>query len=259
MIMALTRDISSAIVRCELTHLERNTIDVERARVQHADYEWALVEAGCTVRRLHATDDMPDSVFIEDVAVVFNEFILITRPGAVSRRVETPGVVDALERLQGMRYRPQFAIEEPGTLDGGDVLVIGRQVFAGLSARTNENGIEQLGRILQQTDYSVRAVAVDECLHLKSAVTAVSERAVLVNRAWVDTSLFRGLDVIDVDPAEPYAANAAIVGDRLLYPAAFPQTRRRLEQRGFKVRTVDVSELAKAEGAVTCCSLLVPV
>src|SRR5687767_11952870 len=108
MIMALTREISPAIVRCELTHLERVPIDVARARAQHAEYEWALVEAGCTVRRLHAGDDMPDSVFVEDLAVVFDELLLITRPGAESRRAETPGVVEGLERLQAIHYRPQF-------------------------------------------------------------------------------------------------------------------------------------------------------
>jgi dimethylargininase len=259
MIMALTRDISPAIVRCELTHLDRVPIDVDRAQQQHADYEWALVEAGCTVRRLHATDDMPDSVFIEDIAVVFDELTVITRPGAASRRLEAPGVVDALERLQGMRYRPQFAIDAPGTLDGGDVIVAGRRVFVGSSARTNREGIEQLREIVQQADYSVTAVPVRECLHLKSAATAVGPGTVLINRAWVDAGLFRGLELIDVHPDEPSAGNAASVGNRLLFPTAFPRTRERLEQRGLRVRTVDVSELAKAEGAVTCCSLLVDV
>ena len=259
MIMALTREVSSAIVHCELTHLERVPIDVERARTQHADYEWALVEAGCTVRRLHATDAMPDSVFVEDLAVVLDELTVITLPGARSRRVEMPAVVDALERLQGMRYRPQFAIEDPGTLDGGDVIVAGRRVFAGLSARTNQAGIDQLRAIVQQADYTVTAVPVRECLHLKSAATAVSDDTVLINREWVDAGLFQGFDLVDVHPDEPSAGNAAIVGDLLLFPAAFPRTRERLEQRGFRIRTVDVSELAKAEGAVTCCSLLVEI
>src|SRR5687768_8061752 len=160
MLMALTREISPAILSCELTHLARTPIDVDRARAQHADYEWALVEAGCTVRRLHATDDMPDSVFVEDIAVVLDELTIITRPGAASRRTETPAVVEALERLQGMRYRPQFAIEEPGTVDGGDVLVAGTQVFVGLSERTNQAGIDQMRELLQQADYSVVAVPV---------------------------------------------------------------------------------------------------
>ena len=259
MIMAITREISPAFQDCQLTHLARAPIDLDRARAQHADYEWALVEAGCTVRRLHATADMPDSVFVEDIAVVFEQLTVITRPGAAARRVETPAVVEALERLQSVSYMPMFTIEAPGTVDGGDVLVAGRRVFVGLSERTNQAGIDQMRDIVQQADYTVTGVPVRECLHLKSAVTAVAPDRLLINRDWTDAGVFAGLDLIDIHPEEPHAANAAVVGDRLLYPQAFPRTRERLEKLGFRVRSVDVSELAKAEGAVTCCSLLVNV
>lgn len=254
--MALTREISPAIVDCQLTHLPRTPIDLERARAQHADYEWALVEAGCTVRRLHSGPDEPDSVFIEDIAVVLEELAVITRPGAESRRAETPAVIDALSRPQGLHVRPLVTIDEPGTLDGGDVLVVGRTVFVGSSQRTNDEGINQLRRMLQRAGYAVRAVPVRGCLHLKSAVTAAATDALLINRAWVPVEAFTGLELIDVHPAEPYAANALVVGDGVIYPTAFPRTRERLERHGLRIRPVDVSELAKAEGAVTCCSLI---
>ena len=126
--MALTREISPAILHCELTHLARTPIDLDLARTQHADYEWALVEADCTVRRLHAGEDMPDSVFVEDIAVVLDDAVVLTRPGAESRRVETAGVLDALIRVQNLHFRELTMIEEPGTLDGGDVLVVGKDV-----------------------------------------------------------------------------------------------------------------------------------
>ena len=256
MLTALTRAISPAVQDCQLTHLSRALIDLDRARAQHADYEWALVEAGCTVRRLHSGADTPDSVFIEDVAVVLDELALITRPGAESRRAETGAVVDALGRFQGLHARPLLMIEKPATLDGGDVLVVGRQVFVGASQRTNAAGIDQLSAILGCNGYSVRVVPVHGCLHLKSAVTAVADDTVLINRNWVPADAFVGTALIDVDPAEASGANALLVAERLIYPSAFPRTRERLERRGLKVRAVDVSELAKAEGAVTCCSLV---
>lgn len=252
MLMAITREISAAFQACELTHLPRVPIDLDRARAQHAAYEWALVEAGCTVRRLDSGPGMPDAVFVEDIAVALNEGAVICRPGAESRRAETSGVVEGLAR----HGRPLQQIKAPGTLDGGDVLVVGRQVFIGSSARTNRAGIDQLVRILAPAGYSVRAVPVGGCLHLKSAVTAVAPDTVLINREWVPAEPFADLSLVDIDPDEPYAANALAVGNVVVYPAAFPRTRERLERRGLRVRPVDVGELQKAEGAVTCCSVI---
>jgi dimethylargininase len=256
MLMATTREVSPAIQHCQLTHLPRTPIDLERARAQHAAYEWALVEAGCTVRRLHAGDDMPDSVFIEDIAVVLDEVAVVTRPGAESRRAEIPAVLDALTRAQGLNFRPMTMIDEPGTVDGGDVLAVNRQVFVGKSRRTSAAGIDQLRMILGRAGYSVVAVPVKGCLHLKSAVTQVAPDTLLINGSWVPPDAFAGLELIDIHPDEAYAANALMVGDRVIYPTTFPRTRERLEQRGITVRAVDVSELQKAEGAVTCCSLI---
>jgi dimethylargininase len=252
MLMALTREISPAFESCQLTHVPRVPIDVERARAQHAAYEWALVEAGCTIRRLDTAPDLPDSVFIEDIAVVLEEGAIVCRPGAEARRAETAGVVEALVR----HGRPLHRVQAPATLDGGDVLVIGREVFVGASSRTNRAAIDQLSRTLGAVGYTVRAVPVRGCLHLKSAVTAVAADTLLINPAWVPAETFRGLSLIDVDPEEPHAANGLTVGDAVIYPSSFPRTRERLERRGVRIRPVEVDELQKAEGAVTCCSLI---
>jgi dimethylargininase len=252
-IVALTREVSPAIGQCELTHLARSPVDVEVARAQHRAYEHLLASHGCVIQRLGATTDMPDSVFVEDTAIVFEEIAIITRPGAPSRRLETAAVADAISH-----HRPIRRMEEPATLDGGDVLCVGRTVFVGRSGRTNDEGIRWLRCTVRPLGYEVRPAEVDGCLHLKSAVTAIADRLLLANRRWIPTADLSGFDVVDVDPHEEYAANALRLEDRIIYAAAFPRTLERLRRRGIDVDTVDVSELAKAEGAVTCCSVLIP-
>jgi dimethylargininase len=251
MLVALTRAVSPAIQQCELTHLDRTPISFDLAREQHRGYERCLLELGCRLDRLPADPDLADSVFVEDVAVVVDELAIATRPGAVSRRPEVKPVAERLAT-----YRSVAAIEAPGTLDGGDVLRIGRTLFVGRGPRSNDEGIQQLRRLLEPFDYAVCPVDVRGCLHLKSAVTQVDEDTLLLNPEWVDGTLFRQRRLLDVDPRERYAANALLVAGTAIYPVSFPRTRDRLETNGVRVRTVDVSELQKAEGAVTCCSLV---
>jgi len=249
--LAFTRAISQSIARCELTHLARVAIDVDAARAQHAGYERALADAGCRITRLAADDDMPDSVFIEDTAVVFDELAIVARPGAESRRREVPAVAAALAP-----HRAVSAIAAPGTLDGGDVLVSGRRVFVGSSGRTNAHGIAQLRALLEPHGYSVTAVPVSGCLHLKSAVCVVGDGLLLINRAWIDAAPFDRLTLVDVDPSEPFGANALRIGDTVIAPQEFDRTAARLRAHGLSVHPVPASELAKAEGGVTCCSLI---
>jgi len=251
--LALTREVSPAIDRCQLTHLLRTPIDLRRVQAQHEAFERALVQLGCTIRRVPPAPDLPDAVFVQDAALVFDELAVITRPGAESRRAETATVATALAP-----FRPLRSIEPPGTLDGGDVVCLERSVFVGRTARTNDEGARQLADMLQPRGYSVRSVTPSGCLHLQTAVTPVADRVLLVNPEWIDAKVFRDLEVIEVDAAESFGANALRVGEAIVYPAAFPRTRARLEERGLKVLTVDVSELAKAEGGVTCCCILVP-
>jgi dimethylargininase len=250
-LLALTRAISPRIVECELTHLARAPIDVARAESQHRVYEAALTALGATVQRVEAAPEHPDSVFIEDTALVFDELAVLTRPGAESRRGEVTAVEQALAP-----YRALARIEAPGTLDGGDVFVVGRRVFAGRTARSNDAGIAQLAALLAPHGYSVIPVEVTGCLHLKSAATALDDATVLINPAWVRADAFAGLATVEIAAEETGAANIVRVGTSLLMAGEHPRTRTRIESRGYRVHTVPADELAKAEGAVTCCSLI---
>lgn len=252
MLIALTREVSRSIADCELTHLEREPIDLEWVMTQHVRYEEVLVELGCTVRRLSPLPDLPDAVFVEDTAVVLPEVAIITRPGAPSRRPEVTSAARVLRE-----YRSVAFIEDAGTLDGGDVLVIGSTIYVGSSSRTNAEGIEQLAQIAGRHGHTVRPVTVSGCLHLKSAVTRVGEDVVLLNPEWVNAATFEHVRRIEVHPAEPLAANALLVGESVIYPSSFDLTRDRLEGFDIDVHTIDTSEIQKAEGGVTCCSLIV--
>ena len=249
--VAIVRPVGSSLARCELSFVARAPIDLARARSQHAAYVDALRARGCEVLELPVLDDYPDSVFVEDTALVFDELAVLTRPGAASRRGEVDSVAQMLAR-----YRPLAAITGEGTLDGGDVLRIDRNVYVGRSARSNDDGIAQLRALLAAHGYRVHALATRDCLHLKSAVTQVAPDAVLVQPRWLDPAPFAHLRVLEVDPAEEHAANALRVGGGIVYPGCFPRTLARLEAAGVEATLVDVSELQKAEGAVTCCSLL---
>ena len=249
--VAITRQISPRFQECELTHLDRQPIDLELARVQHREYEMALRELGCEVVTLPAEPDLPDAVFVEDMALVFDEVAIVTRPGADSRRPEAESIARALSP-----YRPPFTIEAPGTLDGGDVLSVGKTVYIGLSSRSNRSAVEQTQKFLAPYGYTVKGVEVTGCLHLKSAVTQVSEDTLLINPAWVNRSIFGGMKFIEVDESEPSAANAVWIDNMVIFPSGFPRTQQRLEEAGLRLKIVDATEVAKAEGAVTCCSLI---
>ena len=249
--LAFTREVSPAIAECELTHLPRQPIDPETAIRQHKSYERCLTELGCRVCRLPGGAELPDGVFIEDTAVVLDELAVIARPGAVSRRRETAAVADALRP-----HRPLVTVDPPGTLDGGDVLRVGRSIYVGRSSRSNAEGIRQLARHLAPLGYDVCAIEVSGALHLKSAVTEVAEGTLLINGDWVQPEAFPGMNLIAVDPAEPFGGNALRIGGTVIYSSSFPRTRSALQARGIAVRVVDHSELAKAEGGVTCCSLI---
>jgi dimethylargininase len=254
-IIAITRQVSPNIARCELTHLERQPVDYARAAAQHGEYEQALRSLGVQIIQLPAEANLPDSVFVEDAAIVLDELAVITRPGAASRRPETASIAAALQP-----YRPLLYIQPPATLDGGDVLRLGRQLFVGLSSRSTPAAIEQLGELLEPYGYCLEGLHLRDCLHLKSAVTQVAPQTLLINPRWLGEGelarAFTGWQIIEVDPQEPFGANCVWLAQGLIYPLAYPRTRARLESAGLRVVTVDASELAKAEGGVTCCSLL---
>jgi dimethylargininase len=248
---AITRDVSPSINDCELSFHRRQPIDVPRAITQHEAYRDCLAELGARIVSLPAEPGLPDAVFVEDAAVVLEEIAVIANMGAASRRPEIASLADALAR-----YRPLKFLSEPATLDGGDVVRIGRSLFVGLSRRTNRQGLEQLRDLVRPHGYRLHPVEVTGCLHLKSACSYVGDDTILVNRSWIDMEPFWGFELLDVDVEEPAAANALLLNAVVILPAAFPKTRALLEERGFRVWTVDVSELQKAEAGVTCCSLM---
>jgi dimethylargininase len=239
------------MARCELTHLARSPIDVALAEHQHATYAHALATLGCRLLELPSEPDLPDSVFVEDTAVVLDEIAVLTRPGAASRQPEVDSVAAVL-----LLWRPCVRIESPGTLDGGDVLRVGRDLYVGQSGRSNAAGIAQLAAAVVPHGYRVVPVPVRGCLHLKSAVTLVAPDTLLVNDECVDRGHWPGLRFVAVAPGEPHAANALLVGDSVIHPASEVRTRERLEAAGVRVVPLDVSEVQKAEGGVTCCSVL---
>ncbi len=251
MLIAVTRPISPSFANGERTHIERGPIDLAAAKLEHRAYEDALRGLGASI--IHAPDapDQPDAVFVEDTAIVLDEVAVITRPGAPSRRPETIGIAQLLGNYRQLRH-----LEAPATLDGGDVLRVGRVLYVGLSSRTNTEAIAQLQSLLEPWNYGVAPVDVTGCLHLKSAVTAVDESRLLINRAWTDPDVFKPNELIDVAVEEPFGANALLVRDSVIYPTHFPHTAERLERAGINVIRTACSEIAKAEGAVTCCSLV---
>ena len=250
-LIALTRPVSETMAACELTHLEREPIDIARARAQHAGYVRALAEVGCHVIEVAAADHLPDAVFVEDTALVLDEVAIVTRPGAATRRAETAAVAGELTR-----HRTVVQMPGPAALDGGDVLRIGRTLYVGTSGRTSDDGVAWLRETVAPLGYRVAAVRPTGCLHLKTAVTAIAPDLLLINTQWVDPSCFDGMRTLEIARDEPFAANALLIGERVIYPAAFEQTARLLREAGIDVLGVDVSELAKAEGGVTCCSIV---
>ncbi|MBI3169379.1 MAG: dimethylargininase [Chloroflexi bacterium] len=252
MTIAITRHVSSRFNECEITHIERTPIDVDVARAQHDAYVRTLAGLGCQVIELPEEPDLPDSVFVEDTAFILPEVAVITRPGADSRKPEIESIIPAL-----LPHRLLVYVAEPASVDGGDVLVVGKQIFIGMSTRSNKEAVAQLNTLLGSFGYIALGVEMTDCLHLKTAVTRVDDKTLLINKDWVDPSNFPGFDLIEVDASEPFAANCLPVQGKIIYPTTFPRTRKRLEDKGYVIEPVDLSELAKAEGAVTCCSLIV--
>lgn len=250
-IVAVTREINTDFGSCELTFLPRVSIDMALASQQHLQYQRVLSSLGCELVVVSTAPGLADSVFIEDTAIVLDEIAVLLRPGAASRQPEVAGVEPVLKQHRKLR-----SIQPPGTVDGGDLLRIDKLIFAGLSTRTNKDGIEQLRHIVSDYGYSVTAVETAKCLHLKSAVSEVAPGTLLINPDWINSAAFSGYELIETSRGEAHAANALRIGQSVVYPSSFPNTADKLAARGMNLISVDLSELQKAEGAVTCCSLV---
>ena len=251
MLTAITRAVSPALADCELSFIERIPIDMEKARAQHHAYEQALASLGAKVISLPAEAELPDSMFVEDPAIVLDELAVVFPLGTETRRREAESLAKAIAPFRKIEH-----VKLPGTVEGGDILRIGKKLYVGVTARTNENGIEQLRKIVTPHGYEVIDVPVTGCLHLKSAVTYLGGNALLANRSWFDSAPLASYDWIDVDPSEPHAGNALALSGSVLFPVSFPKTRARIEARGFKVLPLDIAELQKAESGLTCSSLI---
>src|ERR1700689_3374027 len=251
MLTAITRAVSSAIVNCELTFVKRQPIDLSKARDQPRPFEQLLEKLGARVHSLAAEPDLPDSMFVEDPAIVLDELAVILPLGTKSRQPEAESLAKALAPFRKLHY-----ITAPAAIEGGDVLRIDRTLYVGQTTRTNAEGVRQLAAILAPHNYKVVPVPVTGCLHLKSAVTYLGGNTLLANRLWFDNAPFAHFQWIEVDPTEPHAANALAIADTVIFPASFPKTRARIEAAGFLVTPLDISELQKAESGLTCSSLI---
>ena len=249
--VAITHVPSASLEQGERSYVGRDPIDMANARAQHATYCDLLYQLGCEVVALNTNHACADGVFVEDTALVFDELAVMTMPGAASRRAEIAGIEAELAN-----HRTIERIELPATLDGGDVTISGRMVLVGKSARTNAEGAEALARILRPHGYVVRRVGMRDCLHLKSACTALPDGRLLVNPTWVELKDFAGFDIVAIAPTEPFAADVLTIGRSVVSAAEHPATAALVGALGFDSRTTPLSEFAKAEGGVTCLSLV---
>lgn len=247
----LVRTVSRSLANCALLHAPRQKFDIGLARQQHDAYVAALEQAGVSVTVLPEEPELPDSTFVEDPVIILDEAAILCRPGAPSREPEVDWIQPAVATL-----RPIHRIMSPGTLEGGDVLRIGRTLFVGLSSRTNQQGVRQLEEIVSPFGYRVIGVKVNKCLHLKTGATSPAEGVLMANTDWIDCSPFREFEILSVPAVEPWGANILAVNDSVLAAATAPRTADLLESRGLRVQRLDISELQKAEAGLTCLSVL---
>jgi dimethylargininase len=249
--IALTRGISAGIDRCEVSFIDRVAIDLQKMKQQHRAYEEMLRSMGYEVIQIPADDSCPDCCFIEDTALLLDEIAVITYPGSVARRGEVPGVVPTIEK-----YRKTLRIEPPATLEGGDVLRIGRNLYVGLTQRTNPEGVDALRTLVAPYGYKVTAVPTPGALHMKSVCTAADDRTIVADPRRVDVSPLRDYDMIEIAPEEWMGGDLLPINGTLWMIEGFPKLKSALEARGFNVRTLNMSEFLKAEAGLTCLSLL---
>ncbi len=250
-LVAIVRPPDASLARCELTHVARRPIDVERALAQHAAYVAALESLGCTILALPPLADQPDAAFVEDAAVVLDDVAIVPNMGAPSRRAESASVAAALAQ-----HRPIERMSEGTTLDGGDVLRMGDTLYVGWSSRTNHAGLRELAHRVLPHGLAVKAVEVRGCLHLKTACTRLDDDTLLARPRWVSLERVRGVRVLAAPDEEPFGANVVALDGGVIVPAEHPRTAELLAGAGHRVVPIELDELAKAEAGPTCLSLL---
>lgn len=251
-VAALVRAVPDTLAAAELTHLERVPVDVARARTEHDGYCRLLEQLGLSLVWAPSTHDLPDSTFVEDAVVVIDDHAILTRPGAASRRAE-PATLRPVLEARGLVVD---ALASPATLDGGDVLQVGDDLFVGRTERTNDAGIRQLATLAARHARRVVPVTVEGVLHLKTAATALPDGTIIRLAGAVERSAFAGRLVVDA--AEPSGGDVLLVGDHVILPASAPDTAALVAARGWPVHTLELAELQKAESGPTCLSVLLP-
>lgn len=248
---AITRKVADSINNCELTYAQRQKIDVEKAREQHQNFEDSLRKLGAEVLSLESDNSLPDSVFVEDTAVVTRDVAVIASMGAQSRKGEPQKTAQVLKQFRPLKY-----MNTSVALEGGDVVEVEDSYFVGISTRTSKAGFDHFAEILMPYGYKIIPVPVKGCLHLTTAGTYIGKNTMLANPNWVDISMFKNMDVIEINSNEPWAGNAVHINGQVLLPASSARTAEKLYSRGFEVHTVDVSELEKAEAGLTCMCVI---
>lgn len=248
--IAIVRGVSATFARALARVAPDPAIDVDLARAQHGAYVAKLRELGVEVIELPADDRFPDGCFVEDCAVVVDGIAVVTNPGAPSRRGEVVAVAEALRP-----YARLVTMRPPATLDGGDCLRVGSRLFVGMSARTNGAGVETLAATFASLGVVVTGVAMGDALHLKSVCAPIGVDRVVVAKGALPERTFAGVETVDVPAAEAYAANVVTFGAAALVSDGYPVTAELVAAAGFEVHLLDMSEMRKADGALTCLSI----
>ncbi len=252
MATALTRQPAKSFVNCEVSYIQREGIDFQHAVRQHEGYCRALKQMGVEVETLPPEDPYPDSVFVEDNAIILDELAVVTSMGPGSRQGEPALLVPVLSR-----YRRIVHIAPPATIEGGDVLRIGKTLYVGLSARTDHAGVEALRAIAEPFGYVVHPIEVQGCLHLKTACAPLDDETLLVNSSWINVEALGSFRLLPVPASEPFGANVLRLERGVLANASYPLTLNMIEAQGYPVTGVDISEFSKAEAGLTCLSLMI--
>ncbi|MCB0650171.1 MAG: hypothetical protein KDC85_02775 [Saprospiraceae bacterium] len=234
-----------------LTEANLGIPDYQRALSQHAAYIKALEACGLEVSVLEADENFPDSTFVEDVALLTPHCAIITRPGAPSRRGETDGISKLLEHF----YDNIEIIEAPGTVEAGDIMMVGSHFYIGLSGRTNEAGARQVISILEKYGMRESVVSLEEVLHLKTGVTYLENNNLLATGEFLAKAVFQPFHILEIEPDEAYAANAIWVNGTVIVPEGYPKARKMIEHAGYPVLALDMSEFQKLDGGLSCLSL----
>lgn len=222
-----------------------------RALIQHQFYIEALQFCGLEVTILEPCEEYPDSTFVEDVALITPRCAIITRPGAESRRGEVEKIISVLEA----QFNNLETIDAPGTIEAGDIMMVGSHYYIGLSDRTNIQGAEQLINLLEKHGYTGSTVELKDVLHLKTGLSYLENNMLVVCGEFISDPIFAEFEQIVIPESESYAANCIWVNDNVIIPTGYPMTKNKISSTGYNVLEVDVSEFQKLDGGLSCLSL----